>query len=95
MISFEMYKMAKNKFSMKKADRKLRICGKYRSNQEVPELRLTGHWFKALGFDIGDRVSITTRERLLIIEPMEVAEPEEDYKAALKEVKQTLKRLSK
>lgn len=54
----------------KQADRKLRICGKYRSNQEVPELRLTGHWFRELGFDIGDRVSITTREKLLIIQPM-------------------------
>lgn len=80
---------------MKKIDRKLRICGKHRSNQEVPELRLTGHWFKALGFEIGDKVSITTRDRLLIIEPLEVAEPEQDYKAASKEVKQTLKRISK
>lgn len=52
-------------------ERRLRICGKYRSNQEVPELRLTGHWFRELGFDIGDRVSITTREKLLIIQPIQ------------------------
>ena len=55
---------------MKKADRKLRICGKFRSNKEVPELRLVGNWFRELGFDIGDKVSITTREKLLIIQPI-------------------------
>ena len=55
---------------VKQADRKLRICGKYRSNKEVPELRLVGNWFEALGFGIGDQVSITTREKLLIIQPI-------------------------
>ncbi|MBV6644926.1 MAG: SymE family type I addiction module toxin [Cyclobacteriaceae bacterium] len=49
---------------IKQDNRKLRICSKYRYNQEVPELRLTGHWFKELGFGIGDRVSIITREKL-------------------------------
>ena len=54
-------------------ERRLRICGKYRgsSNKEVPELRLIGNWFEQLGFGIGDSVSITTREKLLIIQPIE------------------------
>ena len=57
----------------KPEERKLRICGKYRgsSSKEVPELRLVGNWFEQLGFGIGDRVSITTREKLLIIQPIE------------------------
>mgnify|MGYP001804283829 CR=1 FL=1 len=56
----------------KPEERKLRICGKYRgsSDKEVPELRLVGNWFEQLGFGIGDRVSITAREKLLIIQPI-------------------------
>jgi len=52
---------------MKKAGRKLRISGKFRSNKEVPKLRLTGNWFEQFGFEIGIQVSITTGENLLII----------------------------
>ena len=56
----------------KQDERELRICSNYRgtTHQEVPALRLTGHWFKQLGFGIGDRVRITTREKLLIIQPI-------------------------
>ncbi|NJN26342.1 MAG: type I toxin-antitoxin system SymE family toxin [Cyclobacteriaceae bacterium] len=46
-----------------------------------------------LGFTVGDQVSITTRDRLLIIEPQEVSEPEQDYKSALKKVRQVLKKI--
>lgn len=58
---------------MPKEERQLRICSKHRPSdyKAVPELRLTGHWFRELGFDIGDRVSITTREKLLIIKPID------------------------
>ena len=54
-------------------ERQLRICGKYRGSpsKEVPELRLVGNWFEELGFGIGDRVSITMREKLLIIQPIQ------------------------
>ncbi len=50
-------------------ERKLRICGKYRgsSDKEVPELRLMGLWMEQLGFNIGDQVNITTRDRLPIL----------------------------
>lgn len=53
--------------------RELSICSKYRgfSSKPVPELRVVGEWFRQLGFDIGDKVTITTRERLLIIQPVQ------------------------
>lgn len=76
--------------------RSLKIHSYHRDNKQVPELRLIGVWMEQLGFNIGERVQITTRDRLLIIEPLEEeAKEEANYKAALQEVKQTLKRLSK
>jgi hypothetical protein len=55
-----------------KEERYLRVCSKHRPTdyKAVPELRLTGKWFRELGFDIGDRVNITTREKLIIIQPV-------------------------
>ena len=80
----------------KKETRQLKIYSLNRSsdNKEVPQLRMSGIWIEKLGFKVGDTISITTRDRLLIIEPL-VTEPKEDYKRALQEVKQTLKQLSK
>ena len=55
----------------KKNNRHLRISSKHLSTyKSVPELKLSGNWFKQLGFDIGKTVRITTREQLLIIEPV-------------------------
>jgi len=81
----------------KKALRQLKVYGLNRSsdNKAVPQLKISGVWIERLGFKVGDTVNITTRDRLLIIEPLEVAEPEQDYKAALQKVKQTLKHLTK
>lgn len=75
--------------------RQLKVYQQHRSlssgTRIVPELRLTGVWIEQLGFKIGETVNITMRDRLLIIEPVE---GETNYKAALQEVKQTLKKLS-
>lgn len=81
----------------KQNTRQLKVHGLNRpsDNKEVPQLRISGIWIEQLGFKVGDTVSITTRERLLIIEPIEAGEPEQDYKAALREVKSTLKKLAK
>ncbi|MBS9463277.1 SymE family type I addiction module toxin [Flagellimonas sp. 389] len=80
----------------KKDNRSLKIHSYQRDNKQVPELRLIGVWMEQLGFNIGERVQITTRDRLLIIELLEEEAKEEvNYKAALQEVKQTLKKLSK
>jgi toxic protein SymE len=38
---------------------------------EVPQLRINGKWLAGLGFKIGEMVRITTREKLLVIEPIE------------------------
>lgn len=81
----------------KQTSRQLKVYGLNRSasNKEVPELRLAGMWVEQLGFKVGDWINITTRDKLLIIEPVEAEAQEKiDYKVALKEVKQTLKKLS-
>ena len=55
----------------KPTSRHLRISSKHLSTYKtVPDLRLSGNWFKELGFDIGTQVRVTTREQLLIIEPV-------------------------
>ena len=56
-----------------KEERYLRVCSKHRPTdyKAVPELRLTGYWFKELGFDIGERVKLTIREKLIIIQPIQ------------------------
>lgn len=84
----------------KQDSRSLKIHKSHRDNKQVPELRLIGVWMEQLGFNIGERVQITTRDRLLIIEPVQVCEPEQDYQAAspkaeqvLREVNQPLKKL--
>lgn len=60
----------------------------------VPWLNVSGVWLEELGFKVGDMVSITTREKLLIIEPLEAeAKAEQEYKTALQQVKQTLKKI--
>lgn len=80
----------------RKTSRQLKIYGLHRSadNKEVPQLRLSGVWIEQLGFKVGETVNITTRDRLLIIEPVEgEAKEETNYKAALQDVKQQLKKL--
>jgi toxic protein SymE len=51
-------------------DRKLKVYSSYKAGRQVPELRLRGLWLENLGFHIGDCIRITTREKLLIIEPV-------------------------
>lgn len=79
--------MAKNQ------DRSLKINSNHRDNQQVPELRLTGLWMKELGFNVGERVTITTREQLLVIAPAKELEKHEDYKSQLDQIKKKLKGL--
>jgi len=80
----------------KKESRQLKVYGLNRSdNKEIPQLRISGIWIEKLGFKVGDTINVITRDRLLIIEPLEVKKSEQDYKTALQEVKQTLKQLSK
>jgi len=60
----------------------------------VPWLNISGVWLEVLGFKVGERVRITTRDKLLIIEPLETeVKVEQDYRAVLQQVKHTLKKL--
>jgi hypothetical protein len=61
----------------------------------VAWLSVSGVWLEEFGFKIGDTVNITIREKLLIIEPVTLAEDQEVYKTVMREVKQTLKKLPK
>ena len=82
----------------KQTSRQLKVYGFNRSSSKkaVPQLILSGIWIEQLGFQIGERVTITTRDRLLIIEPVEgEAKAATNYQAAFQEVKQTLKKLIK
>lgn len=54
-----------------KTTRFLKIHRLCRSNKEVPIIRLEGKWITEIGFEIGESVSISIREKLLIIMPIE------------------------
>lgn len=93
--------MAKNE------SKQVKVQGKYRPSQsrcsgasgkEVPWLNLSGIWLAEMGFNIGDVVRIVRRSGLLLIERIELNKEEkagQDYRAALNQVKQTLKNLVK
>ena len=77
-------------------NRQIKLQPKHRDNGTVvPWLNISGVWLEELGFNVGDTVKITTRDRLLIIEPLEGTEQAAyEYKTALQEMKQTLKKLA-
>ena len=80
-------------------NRQIKLQPKHRdqsgTHTVVPWLNISGVWLEELGFKVGDMVKITTRDRLLIIEPLEGTEQAaHEYKSALREMKQTLKKLA-
>lgn len=89
----------------KNSNKQVKIQAKYRPSQsrcmgasgkDVPWLNLSGVWLEEAGFNIGDTVRVVRRSGLLLIERIEFSEEKEqaEYKAALQEVKQTLKKLA-
>jgi toxic protein SymE len=54
--------------------KKVKLQPKHRAlvygQKVVPSLMISGVWLEELGFKAGEMVSITTREQLLIIEPV-------------------------
>jgi len=97
-IFLKFFIMAKNSI------KQVKIQGKYRASQskylgasgkEVPWLSLSGVWLEQSGFNIGDCVRVVSRSGLLVIERVELGnQDQQDYKATLQEVKQTLKKLA-
>ena len=84
----------------KTANKQIKLQPRYRESscglQIVPWLTVSGVWLQELGFKVGDTVQIITREKLLIIQPLGgEAKAEQEYRAALQEVKQTLKKFVK
>ena len=81
----------------KQTSRQFKVYKLHRApgNKEVPQLKISGAWIEQLGFKIGQIVNVTTRDRLLIIEPVEAQGAGQDYKAALGQVKGALKKLVK
>ncbi len=88
-----------------KTIRQVKLHSKYRPSRsklwrnsnghDVPWLNVSGNWLAELGFNIGDRVRITAREQLLIIEPLtNDAQEAADYKNALQAVKQTILKIA-
>ncbi len=79
----------------KQTSKQIKIYGLHRSsdNKEVPQLKISGVWLEQLGFKMGVTVNITTRDRLLIIEPAEVQESRLDQEVVLKGVNKTRKSL--
>lgn len=66
----------------------------YNGGKIVPSLHLAGVWLEQHGFKPGDVVEITTREKLLIIQPVnQVKEEISGYIEQLQEMKQQLKKL--
>lgn len=79
--------------------KQVKLQSRYRScaggEKAVPWLTISGMWLERLGFRAGDILRLTVREKLLIIEPLgDDSLAAHDYKAALQEVKQHLKKLS-
>jgi len=58
----------KTKYMDKHCDRHLGIYDMHRRTGVFPYIRLTGKWLRDNGFEIGDRVRVTVRERLIVIE---------------------------
>lgn len=78
--------------------KQIKLQPKYRElsgrQKIVPWLNISGVWLEELGFKAGDMVRIVTRERLLVIEPLENdAQSEREYKAKLQDVKCVLKKI--
>lgn len=64
-------------------------------HKTVPWLSVSGVWLEELGFKVGDTVNIIVREKLLIIEPVEIPQEQEVYKNVMIEVKRQFKKLTK
>lgn len=56
---------------MKKADRKLKLQPEHSpraySNRIVPSLKLSGVWLEQSGFNVGETVQVTVKQKELII----------------------------
>lgn len=43
------------------------VCGRWRENKQVPEMRLSGNWLEAAGFGLGQMFEVRVEEGALVI----------------------------
>ena len=78
--------------------KKVRMQGKSRhsvksSNRQVPWLTVSGVWLEKSGFNIGDVLRITRREKLLIIEVEEEGKRGGESKRCINEMRRLLQKI--
>lgn len=44
------------------------VCGRWRDKKHVPEVRLSGHWLQAAGFELGQVLEVGVEEDRLVIQ---------------------------
>lgn len=47
--------------------RRVTVCGRYRHESRVPDLRLSGKWLRSAGFDLGQKVQVQVGDGQLMI----------------------------
>ncbi len=50
-----------------KGNRSGTVCGRWRENKQVPEVRLSGNWLQAAGFDLGQMFEVRVEKGALMI----------------------------
>ena len=58
-----------NHLKVEPYSRQLTVSYLYQLNCAVPFIRLCGKWLEEAGFSIEDKVNVTVRDNLLMIEP--------------------------
>lgn len=46
---------------------RLTVCGRWRHNSRVPDLRMTGLWLRKAGFDLGQKYEVQVEEGRLVV----------------------------
>jgi hypothetical protein len=59
-----------NRFNVKPYSRQLTVSYLYQLNGTVPFIRLCGKCLKGAGFSIEDKVKVTVKDNLLVLEPV-------------------------
>jgi len=49
--------------------RQLKVSYLHQLNGSVPFIRLCGKWLKDAGFSVDDKVNVTVKDNLLVLEP--------------------------
>ena len=58
-----------NCFKVEPYSRRLTVTHLHQCNSTVPFIRLCGKWLKDAGFSITDKVNVTVKDNLLVLEP--------------------------